>query len=382
MKILMLNYEFPPIGGGAAQAHLEILRKFTGRAELSIDVLTSGPAPGFTTEKFSQNVAVYKVGVHKKNLHYWRKIEVIEWLLKARRPYNRLINENRYDLVHAFFGLPTGWLCYKTAGRLPYIISLRGSDVPGEHARLQLEYKLLGPLLKRIWTRASALVANSAGLKKRSLRFLPSANINVIPNGVDLDRFFPAQNKQLTKQLKLLTVGRLSVTKRFDMLIETADYLNKKGKAVQLTIVGDGALMPRLKNLVEQKGLSGIINFTGRLETEKMPDVYRSNDIFVTATMQEGMSNAMLEALASGLPIVTTRCEGVEELISDNGVVVENANAEALAQAIDNLAQNQLTYNAMCASARKNAENFGWGKVAEQYMRLYKRVCEHNKTSK
>ncbi len=63
---------------------------------------------------------------------------------------------------------------------------------------------------------------------------------------------------------------------------------------------------------------------TGRVGTDKMPDVYRQNNIFVSASMQEGMSNAMLEAMASGLPIITTRCEGVDELISDNGIVVGN----------------------------------------------------------
>ena len=80
------------------------------------------------------------------------------------------------------------------AKRLPYIISLRGSDVPGANARLKLDYKILGPLVfKPIWQKASALVACSEGLKARALQFLPSAQIEVIPNGVDLERFHPAE---------------------------------------------------------------------------------------------------------------------------------------------------------------------------------------------
>lgn len=382
MKILMLNYEFPPIGGGAGQAHLAILRQYAKRNDLLTDVLTSGSAPGFAVEKLSDNVTIYKVGVHKKNLHYWRKIEVVEWIAKARRPYNRLIKENHYDLVHTFFGLPTGWLCYRTAEQLPYIISLRGSDVPGEHARLQLEYKVLGPLLKRIWTKAAALVANSAGLKKRALKFLPSVNIDVIGNGVETDRFYPAEPRragELSKELKLVTVGRLSITKRVEILIEAVDILNRKGTNVRLTIGGGGGLFGRLQKLVEEKGLSKIINLTGRIEAKLLPDIYRQNNIFVSASMQEGMSNAMLEAMASGLPIITTRCEGVEELIVDNGVVVEGDTAEALAEAVNSLAENQQGYKAMCAAARRRAEKFGWDKVAEQYVQLYRRVCGQNK---
>jgi glycosyltransferase involved in cell wall biosynthesis len=374
MKIMMLNYEFPPIGGGAGKAHLAILKQYAEKSNLQVDVLASAPKPGFVVQKLSDNVTIYTVGVHKKNLHYWRKIEVVEWVARATPPYRRLLKENRYDLVHAFFGLPTGWLCYRTANRLPYIISLRGSDVPGGHARLQFEYKLLGPLLKRIWTDASVLVACSEGLKNRALRFLPSANIDIIPNGIDLHKFHPASSRELSGELKLLTVGRLSVTKRFEMLVEAVEILSKQGKNVRLTISGGGGLLDELKNLVEQKKLTDIINLAGRIESEKMPDVYRQHDIFVSASMQEGMSNAMLEAMASGLPIITTKCEGVEELISGNGVVVGTDSAEALAEAINNLAENKRAYNAMCALARRRAENFGWDKVADGYVKLYQQV--------
>jgi len=374
MNILMINYEFPPIGGGAGQAHLAILKQYAGKSDLRVDVLASAPKPGFAVQKLSENVTLYTVGVHKKNLHYWRKIEVVEWVLKATGPYRRLLRENRYDLVHAFFGLPTGWLCYRTANRLPYIISLRGSDVPGGHARLQLEYKLLGPLLKRIWQKAAALVACSDGLKNRSLRFLPSANIDIIPNGIDLDKFHPVSNRELSGELKLLTVGRLSVTKRFEMLVEAVEILNKQGKNVRLTISGGGGLLEELKTIVEQKKLTGIINLTGRIETEKMPDVYGVHDMFVSASMQEGMSNAMLEAMASGLPIITTKCEGVEELISDNGIVVGTDSAESLAEAVIKLADNRQQYKMMCAAARSRAENFGWDRVAQGYIKLYQRV--------
>ncbi|GAI87176.1 unnamed protein product, partial [marine sediment metagenome] len=124
MKILMLNYEFPPIGGGAANAHRCLLQQYAGSSDLKVDVLTSAPGPGFFKETFADNITIYKVGLHKKELHFWRKTEVIEWLFKAKFHYRKLLRENDYDLAHAFFGFPTGWLCYRTANKLPYIISL------------------------------------------------------------------------------------------------------------------------------------------------------------------------------------------------------------------------------------------------------------------
>jgi glycosyltransferase involved in cell wall biosynthesis len=372
----MLNYEFPPIGGGAGKAHFCLLNEYAGNEELVIDVLTSAPEPGFTTEKLAENITIYKAGVHKKNLHFWRRIEVVEWLMKADIHYKRLLRRNKYDLVHAFFGFPTGWLCYRTRNKLPYIISLRGSDVPGRHARLVLEYKLLGPLFKAIWTNANLLVACSEGLRQRALRFLSSASIDVIPNGVELDRFNPVQKKERKDVLRLLTVGRLSVTKRVEMLIEAVERLDRDGHSVRFAIVGGGGMEKQVRQMVIQKGLSHIIDVTGRVATENMPDLYNSSDIFISASMQEGMSNAMLEAMASGLPIITTQCEGVEELMADNGIVVEQADAASIAEAIVNLAQDGESYERMCIAARRQAETFSWQSVAKQYLALYRSTAK------
>ncbi|MGD0552344.1 MAG: glycosyltransferase family 4 protein [Sedimentisphaerales bacterium] len=374
MKIMMLNYEFPPIGGGTGQEHLAILKQLAGRKDLLADVVTSSPTPGLAVEKLSDNITIYKVGVHKKNLHYWRKIEVVEWLFMAGRPYRQLLAQNRYDLVHIFSAMPTGFLCRKDLDKTPYIISLCGSDVPGQHNRLQLEYKLTASLSRRLWTKASAIVSLSDGLKKRAIEFVPSVNIDIISNGVDLSRFYPVPNKVLSGEFKLLTVGRLSATKRIDMLIEAVEILNKQGRSFRLTIAGGGKLQPELEGLIKQKGLGNIVRLPGRIDPQQMPEVYREHDMFVSASYQEGMSNAMVESIASGLPIITTRCEGVEELIGDNGIIVEDASADALAEAIIKLADNQQQYKAMCAAARRRAGKFSWQTVAEEYINLYHRV--------
>ncbi len=374
MKILMLNYEFPPIGGGAAKANLCLLRQFAGRDDLHVDVLTSASKPGFKSEKFSENITIYKVGIHKKHLHFWRRIEVVEWLVKAGFYYRRLLQKNNYDLAHAFFGFPTGWLCYRNSGRLPYIISLRGSDVPGQHARLQLDYKILAPAFRAIWKKASALVACSEGLKERALLFMPSVSIDVIPNGVELDRFFPAETEEKSDVLRLLTVGRLSVTKRIEMLIETFEILHRTACKIRLTIVGGGKMEQQFRKIAAERDLRDVIKITGRMDSKKMPEVYRQNDIFISASMQEGMSNAMLEAMASGLPIVTTRCEGLAELIDGNGLIVEKDNIEEIAKAIKRLAEDPGLYKQMSTSARKQAEKFDWAKVAESYVEQYRKI--------
>jgi len=351
----MLNYEFPPIGGGAGNANLCLLKEYAGNSDLVIDVLTSAPKPGFFKERFSENITTYKVGVHKKNLHFWRKTEVIEWLAKAQFHYRRLLRESNYDLVHAFFGFPTGWLCYRTADRLPYVISLRGSDVPGYNIRLGLDYKLLAGLFRRIWSAAAAVVANSEGLRKLALEFMPGLDIKVIPNGIDTERF------QISR-------------KRIDLLIEAVARTKQLGLNIQFSIAGEGNLMTQLQSLANQLNVADSVSFMGRIPPEQMPQLYRDNDIFIMSSAHEGMSNAMLEAMASGLPIITTRCEGVEELLTDNGVVLERINAEAIAEAIKKMADDQETYKEMCIAATKQAEKFSWKLVAEKYLDSYSEI--------
>jgi len=380
MNVLMLNYEFPPIGGGAGKAHLCMLKEFAGNSSLVIDVLTSAPRPGFTVENFSENITIYKLGVHKKNLHYWRKIEVIEWLLKAQRHYRKLLRENNYDLAHAFFGFPTGWLCYRTANKLPYIISLRGSDVPGYNIRLGLDYKLMAGLFRKIWSGAAAVVANSKGLRKLALEFMPALDIRIIPNGIDKEKFHPSEKQGFTKPIQALTVSRLISRKRMDLLIGAVGCAKELGLDIHLNIAGEGNLMEQLQRLANELNLADSVSFKGRVPAERMPQLYRDNDIFVVSSAHEGMSNAMLEAMASGLPIITTRCEGVEELIAGNGIIIEQANAEEIAEAIKKLADNRQTCMKMSVAARKRAALFTWSSVAGKYIELYQEIIKNKKS--
>jgi glycosyltransferase involved in cell wall biosynthesis len=375
-NLLMLNFEFPPIGGGAANAHYYLLKEYANINELRIDVLTSAPKPGFVKEIFSENITIYKVGLHKKNLHYWRKTEVFEWLFKARLYYHKMLRRDSYDLIHAFFGFPAGWLCYKTAKRLPYIISLRGSDVPGYNIRLGLDYKLTAGLFRKIWSSAAMVVANSNGLRNLALEFMPSLDIAVIPNGIDTEKFHPSDEQKPREPLRLLTVSRLIERKRVDILLKAIRRAKEISLDVNLYIAGEGNLGDSLRSLSRELGISDRVFFLGRVPAEKMPEIYRDNDVFVMNSAHEGMSNAMLEAMASGLPIITTDCEGVEELITNNGIVVRQSNAASFADAFKTLVKNKKSYKQMSIASREEAQKLNWKSVARQYLDCYNKVLE------
>lgn len=374
IRLLMLNYEYPPIGGGAGRAHENILHQFAQRDDLDVDVLTSAPRPGFRREDLAENVRLHKVGLRKQQLHFWRKREVVAWLAKAFLRYERMTRRRRYHLVHAFFGFPSGWLCYGSRRRLPYVISLRGSDVPGYNERLGMDYRLLSPLFARIWDSASAVIANSTGLQDLAQRFRPDLPIGVIPNGVDTDTYRPPSDAALHRPIRLLTTCRLIQRKRIDLLIRATAELRRRDVPSHLTIAGEGNLERPLRALARQEGVEDDVTFLGRVPAQYIAGVYREHDVFVMSSEHEGMSNSMLEAMATGLPIVTTPCEGVEELIDGNGVVVASAAPESIAEGVRSATSSESVYQEMRARSAAKARTMSWQAVAAAYVRLYRGV--------
>ena len=158
------------------------------------------------------------------------------------------------------------------------------------------------------------------------------------------------------------------------MLIDAVEILHRTACKLHLTVVGGGQTEQQFRKIVAERDLRDVIKITGRIDSKKMPEVYRQNDIFISASIQEGMSNAMLEAMASGLPIVTTRCEGLAELIDGNGLIVEQDNVKEIAKAIKRLADNPELYKQMSSAARKRAEKFNWANIAESYMEQYRKI--------
>lgn len=381
MRILMVNCEYPPIGGGAAQANHQLLKQFAHQPDLYVDLLTSGIKSCPPIETFASNINIHRIPLKKKNLHYWRKLEVIRWIYQANRYYRQLITQNHYDLAHAFFAFPSGYPCYRSADHLPYIVSLRGSDVPGYNVRLGLDYLLLARLFRNIWNRADSVIANSIGLRDLAQKFTPNLEIPVIPNGIDTEQYIPAPQHPFHRPIRALTVARLISRKRLDLLISTLAHTNQLNTPVHLTIAGQGNLLQTLRKQADTLNVLEQITFLGRVPSEQMPAVYQQHDLFLMSSAHEGMSNAMLEAMASGLPIITTPCEGVTELITNNGIIVNQPNPQAIAQAIVNLSTNEDLYRTMSQNARQHAASFSWQATAQQYLDIYRQIIKQRKTT-
>lgn len=380
MKILFLNYEYPPLGGGAANATAYLLDEFSRMPDVSVELVTSSIDAEYRRESIGENIVIHRlpIGKNAKNLHFQSLKDLIIYSFKAYFFARKLMKREKYDMAQAFFTVPSGAVAWKLRREfgIPYIVSLRGSDVPGYSDRFGFLYPFLRPVARAIWRHATAVVSSSQGLKELALRTSPRQGIGIVPNGVDVKHFVPASEKRVQSARTLrLTLGASRVTDRkgIQYLIEAIDSL-KSEYVFLLTVIGEGNAKAHLERMVRDLGLESRINFVGRIPREETLPYYQEADVFVLPSLNEGMSNAMLEALACGLPIITTRTGGAEELVreGENGFIVKHGDAQDLARALRIVAKDAILRESMGNASRSMAESMSWESVAKQYIELYK----------
>lgn len=379
MRILFLNYEYPPLGGGAANATAYLLDEFSRMDGMFVDLVTASIDNAYRRECIGERIVIHRlpIGKNASNLHFQSVKDILTYAWKSYRFAQTLLQEEKYDIIQAFFTVPCGlvaWRLHREYG-VPYIVSLRGSDVPGYSDRFRFLYPFLRPIARCIWRGASAVISNSQGLKELALQTSPRQSISIIPNGVDTKHFMPKEHELSTASNMIhLTLGASRVTDRKGIayLIE-AVHLLKDEYVFSLKVIGEGNAKARLEQMVVEHGLQSQITFVGRVPREETLRYYQEADIFVLPSLNEGMSNAMLEALACGLPIITTRTGGVDELVPEgvNGLLVKQRDAQALSKALRVLAQDVDMRMRMGAASRSLAEMMSWEGVAKQYSEVY-----------
>lgn len=364
MKVLMLNYEYPPLGGGAANANKYILKELSQRG-IEVDLVTSS-REDYKVETPFENVRVFRLDVGKDELHHWTQTEIIKYTWKGLRKSWELKKENDYDLIHSWFGIPCGVMARLL--REPYIVALRGSDVPGYNSRFQWHYRFLKPVIKSVWSSSEEVIPNSDGLKDLAKK-TADMNMRVIPNGVDTKQFSPDYSGE--DNLKLLVVARLVERKRVQDAIKALE-----GLEAELVIIGKGPKKEELMELADRLGVRHKVVFKGYVKHSELDKHYSSADVFVLPSLNEGMSNTVLEALASGMPIIVTETGGTEELVDENGFVVDKKSPDQIRERIRSYLGNRELLKQQGRASRKIAENMSWDNVADSYVNVYNEVTE------
>lgn len=388
MKILIITHEYPPVGGGGANACRALSGCFASEGHfVHVVTVRYGDLP-YREELFSGRLVVTRVNAKRAARDHCSAPEMFDYIKKAHKKAESVLSSEDYDICLCFFGIPGGVLARRLKEKytLPYVIRMGGGDIPGFQKRFRALYQLVGPELRRIWRESSALVANSEGLRKMAEAFCDRYPVQVIPNGVDTDVYYPSDNKMAgyknakgNRTVQLLTVCRIIERKGLQDVIPCLNSIESRtGRPVRWTIAGSGPYRVELEKIAAEYGAADKIVFTGYKEGEELAQLYRSTDIFVFPSLREGMPNAVLEAMASGLPIVMRRgCQGADELVKENGLLSDGCFTDTLTEIID---RGETEWIRMGSISREIVTDaYTWKHISDRYLTLFDRILAGKK---
>lgn len=369
MNLLLINYEFPPVGGGAANATWELARA----------LVQLGHRPIVLTARFrDRNSAATPAGVTLIEVSALRRrreactpFEMATFAVSASLRVRRLLRRERIDGMIAFFSIPCGpiaWWGARGTG-VPYVVSLRGGDVPGTEPGLHRIHRWLTPVRRRVLKTARAVIANSLALQQRAV-VADALPVGVIPNGVDSTYFVPAASKPPPQPFRWLFVGRLQAQKNLGWLITRLAALTDL--SWELHIVGDGPLRGEWQQLAQSLGVASRLTWHGWLPREQILPHYQNAHALVQPSLYEGMANTVLEAMACGLAIVASDEPANRALVegSGSGACLPLADPGA-AEIVLRATMTEDHWKRWGAQARTHAiEHFSWPQVAKAYASL------------
>ncbi len=367
MKLLFINSEYPPVGAGAGNASANLARLLV---EMGNEVVVVTSAFGsLPREESHDGVRILRALAVRKRVDRSNAFEQTTFIAGAAGRCLTLMRAWKPDVVLAFFGVPSGvvaWILRLLYGT-PYVVSLRGGDVPGFRPYdFWFYHKIAAPFLRLIWHGAACVVANSLGLRDLARGFDASVNISVVPNGVDVGRFVVAERSWSSP--RILSVGRIVYQKGLDLALTALAGL--KELDWEWRVVGDGPQLPILERMQREQNLDGRIQFLGWQQAPQLAREYAQATLFLFPSRDEGMPNAVLEAMASGLPVIATKIAGNEELVLDGetGTLVPTGDASALREALQRLLADEQRCERMGRAGRARAEHeFDWHAAAQQY---------------
>ena len=295
----------------------------------------------------------------------------------------KLKGENAFILIDAHFAYPDGYAATLLGKwfNVPVTITLRGTEVPLSKMPARKDRMM------RALENATKVFAVADSLKQHVVKLGANAEkIEVVGNAVDTQKFFPIDKQEARQQLNLpenakilVSVGGLVKRKGFHRVIEVLPGLLKNHPDLIFLIVGgnspEGGIQKQLEHQVEQLGLQQHVRFLGMLPAEKLRIPLSAADLFVLATENEGWANVFLEAMACGLPVITTNVGGNSEVVCrpELGTIVPFGDANALEISLLEGLDKQWDKEKILDYAREN----NWDKRVDVLLKNFNQIINH-----
>ena len=281
----------------------------------------------------------------------------------------------KIDIIHAHFSYPAGYIAYELSKKLkiPYIITEHMGPFPFDELKENGEVICEMDLALK---HSSTTIAVSPSLGK-AIKNYGYDNLLYIPNLVDDNKFYPRKPSEVFKhdnEVHVLTICMMVHLKGVDLLIEAIAKLDHGKRKYTFTIAGDGPLLKKYKEMAVKRNMDKYINWLGEVDREDVANHFRECDFFVLPSRHETFGIVYAEAIASGKPIIATRCGGPECIANEvNGLLINVDDVVALAEAIDDMSGNLAQYKS--DEIRDDFMNrFSSRAVVDKIQNVYQRV--------
>jgi glycosyltransferase involved in cell wall biosynthesis len=383
MKILILNYEYPPLGGGAGLISKHIAEGLAAQGN-QVSVLTTWYA-GEEENTILQdgNLRIFRVKSLRGSAYKSSPREMLSWVRHSRRFLNIHLKDHHYDLCFANFAIPGGLVAYplKRYFKIPYVIISHGHDIPWFFPKQMWFYHLMfyWPL-RRICASAEALFVQSGSMLQNARRFIGKRNpekVILIPNGADFHRFSPGEQAK-GERFRILYSGRLVKQKGPMNFMKIIKEFRNYGNPFEVLVTGDGNMRSAMMQYARRNKLMGHFRFVGWLSKEEMPAAYRSAHCMIAPSLNEGMSMATNEALASGLYVFVSGVSCNETLINPgvNGELININDPVAAALQLDRFFRTRFLNDYRVPETEVKAFHtaYDWQQIVLRYQEVLKGI--------
>jgi L-malate glycosyltransferase len=375
MKVLVVNFEYPPLGGGGGVATMHLVQELVKFGH-EMHVLTTWHK-GLKREETVDGVRIHRVLVWgRRRLEAASLISLFGFVPMAWWTGWRLGRHVKFDVVNAQFVVPSGVVAVVLAKmwRVPLVVSLIGGDIydpskvmsPHRHWWMRI-------VVRWICHQAQALTAISRDTiqRARDLHGIKS-EIEVVPIGIERKNLEVRQKKEDKKCLTAVTIGRLIVRKQCNILLEAWCRIEN----VKLVIIGSGPEAENLRRQADDLGINDKIVWAGFVSEEDKQRYLAEADMYVSAASHEGFGIVFLEAMAAGLPIVATNVGGQLDFLKEkkNALLVPVGDKDALIAAVNRLVNDYDLRTRMGENNSQKVQEYFWDKLAAQFEKVLNRV--------